>query len=128
MKINNPHHLQVLKCQQFATSERFDEKVINMISRDMNKIDYALATSHEIYRTPLEVIFIGFFVYKEIGEIGLLGMLLLLAAVPFLCEFSSNSKFHNENFFIFRSFCYTKVIKISLQSFPSHREASRSDG
>lgn len=68
------------------TGERLDEKVINLISRDMNKIDYALATSHEIYRAPLEAFFIGIFVYREIGVAGLLGMLLLLGSVPILCE------------------------------------------
>jgi hypothetical protein len=69
------------------TGEPFDERVINLISRDMNKIDYALATSHEIYRAPLEALFIGVFVYREIGCAGLIGIVMLLGCVPFLCEF-----------------------------------------
>lgn len=69
------------------TAERFDEKLINLISRDMSKIDYALATSHEIYRAPIEAFFIGIFVYKEIGVGGLIGMMLLLGCIPLLCEF-----------------------------------------
>lgn len=53
----------------------------------MSKIDYALATAHEIYRAPLEALFITIMVYREMGLAGLVGALLLLAFVPFLCEF-----------------------------------------
>lgn len=69
------------------TGEPFDERVINLISRDMNKIDYALATSHEIYRAPLEAFFIAIFVYREIGVAGLIGIVMMLGCVPVLCEF-----------------------------------------
>jgi hypothetical protein len=82
--------LQVLKCRKFniTAGERLDEIVINLMSREMSKIDYALATGHEIYRAPLEGIFIAIFVYRQIGVAGLIGVLLLLAFVPLLCEFS----------------------------------------
>lgn len=56
------------------------------MSREMNKIDYALATGHEIYRAPLEAFFIAIFVYREIGVAGLLGALFLIAFVPLSCE------------------------------------------
>lgn len=83
--------LQVLKYRKFTTvaaaGERLDETVINLMSREMSKIDYALATGHEIYRAPLEGIFIAIFVYRQIGVAGLFGVLLLLAFVPLLCEF-----------------------------------------
>lgn len=76
----------MLNCKKFIIGERFDETVINLMSREMSKIDYALATGHEIYRAPLEAVFIIIFVYREIGIAGLFGAFLLLALVPLLCE------------------------------------------
>lgn len=76
----------MLRSQKFILGERFDETVINLMSRETSKIDYALATGHEIYRAPFEAFFIAIFVYREIGVAGLLGALLLIAFVPLSCE------------------------------------------
>lgn len=139
--------LQVLKYRALMTDERFDEKVINLISGDMNKIDYALATAHEIYRAPLEAFFIGIFVYRESGAAGLLGMLLMLSSVPLLCEllgvrtslfsnkimcsnplsFSSVFCLHkmNRKFFMC-SLYWQKVVNVSLAGISSYRAACQS--
>lgn len=91
--------MQVLKSQKFILGERFDETVINLITREMSKIDYALATGHEIYRAPIEAFFIAIFVYREIGVAGLLGALLLIAFVPLLCELKLSCFEHKLLFF-----------------------------
>lgn len=134
----------MLKHRAIMTDERFDEKVINLISGDMNKIDYALATAHEIYRAPFEAFFIGIFVYRESGVAGLFGMFLMLACVPLLCELllrgedaahcvpaplfpSSIFCIHkmNEKFFMC-SLYWQKVVNVSLAGISSYRAACQS--
>lgn len=78
--------IQVLKCQKFHSDERLDIKVINLLSQEINKLDYAVATCHELYRAPLEAVFIGYFIFKEAGVAGLFGIILMLAFVPLLCK------------------------------------------
>jgi hypothetical protein len=55
----------------------------------MNKLDYAIATCHEIYRAPLEALLIAYFIHKESGVAGLFGIISMMAFVPLLCEFCS---------------------------------------
>lgn len=76
----------MLKYQKLHTDDRLDIRVINIMSREINKLDYAVATSHELYRAPLEAVLMGFFVYIEAGVAGLLGIILVLSFVPLLCE------------------------------------------
>ncbi|KAG5669864.1 hypothetical protein PVAND_000155 [Polypedilum vanderplanki] len=73
---------KVLKLSKNST--QFHIIVTNLISRDMNKLDYAIATCHEIYRIPLEALFIAYFIYKETGIVGLFGIISMIAFVPLL--------------------------------------------
>ncbi|XP_070505627.1 probable multidrug resistance-associated protein lethal(2)03659 isoform X2 [Chironomus tepperi] len=75
---------KVLKCQKSHVDERLDVKVINLMSREINKLDYAIATCHELYRAPLEAVLIGIYIFKEVGFEGIFGKILMLAFVPLL--------------------------------------------
>lgn len=52
----------------------------------VSKLQRSLATSHEVYRAPLEALVIGYLVYREMGSSGAIGIASLMFFVPALCE------------------------------------------
>lgn len=87
---------QVLKSSKRSTHEQLKNEMLLLMSREINsKFGYAIATCHEIYRAPLEAIFITILIFKEIGIAGIFGIALIIVFVPLLCEFLYAQKHAN---------------------------------
>uniref|UniRef100_A0A182M8V5 Uncharacterized protein n=1 Tax=Anopheles culicifacies TaxID=139723 RepID=A0A182M8V5_9DIPT len=75
--------LSVLKLSRSTTAgDGLNGKIINLLSNDVGKFDIALCFIHDLWKGPMEAILLGYFIYREIGFSGLLGMAFLLSFIP----------------------------------------------
>lgn len=58
-------------------------QVINLLSNDVGKFDIALCFIHDLWKGPVEAVFLGYFIYREIGVSGIIGMAFVLGFIPF---------------------------------------------
>jgi hypothetical protein len=77
---------QVLKFKKSSVAEGLNGQLINLMSNDVSKFDLAVGFFHDSYKGPIEAIFLSYFIYREIGMSGLLGVSLLICFIPFQCE------------------------------------------
>ncbi|XP_055678762.1 ATP-binding cassette sub-family C member 4-like [Lutzomyia longipalpis] len=73
---------KILRLSKCAAFSGLNGQVINLMSNDVGEFDVALSSIHDLYKGPFEVILIGYFLYREIGVAGLIGMAFLLAFIP----------------------------------------------
>lgn len=52
------------------------------MSNDVGKFDIALAFLHDLWKGPLELFLLGYFIYREIGVAGILGLGFMLSFIP----------------------------------------------
>lgn len=76
----------MLQLKQSATHDTLMGELMNFMTDISTKLQRSLATSHELYRAPLEAVTIGFLVYREMGSSGAFGVASLIIFVPLLCE------------------------------------------
>lgn len=55
---------------------------VNLMSNDVNRFDTAPIYLHYLYISPIQTSFITYFLYKEMGISGIIGVLTVLAVVP----------------------------------------------
>ncbi|GAB0093527.1 probable multidrug resistance-associated protein lethal(2)03659 [Sergentomyia squamirostris] len=73
---------KVLRMSRCAGFSDLNGRVINLMSNDVGEFDSVLCSLHDLYKGPIEVILIGYFLYREIGVAGLIGMAFMLAFTP----------------------------------------------
>uniref|UniRef100_A0A1B0DCY7 Uncharacterized protein n=1 Tax=Phlebotomus papatasi TaxID=29031 RepID=A0A1B0DCY7_PHLPP len=73
---------KILKMSKCAAFSGLNGQVINLMSNDVGEFDTALSSIHDLYKGPIEAMLIGYFLYREIGIAGLIGMAFLLAFIP----------------------------------------------
>lgn len=52
------------------------------MSNDVGKFEIALAFIHDLWKGPLELFLLGYFIYREIGIAGMLGIGFMLSFIP----------------------------------------------
>lgn len=52
------------------------------MSNDVAKFDTATGFVHDIWKGPIELVVLGWFIYREIGVAGLIGIAFLLSFIP----------------------------------------------
>jgi len=57
-------------------------QVINLMSNDVSKFDWAISFIQDLWKGPFETILIGYFIYREMSYAGLVGLAFLLAFMP----------------------------------------------
>lgn len=65
-----------------VTIEGFNGKVINLMSTDVAHFDYCMFYIHLLWKGPVEILVFGYFIYKEIGYYGWIGIGFILCFVP----------------------------------------------
>lgn len=56
--------------------------VVNLMSNDVNRFDTGLMFFHFLWLSPLQMLLIIYFLYREIGVPALLGMLAIFIFIP----------------------------------------------
>uniref|UniRef100_A0A336M188 CSON010264 protein n=1 Tax=Culicoides sonorensis TaxID=179676 RepID=A0A336M188_CULSO len=73
---------KILALSKSATIDGINGRVINLISNDVGKFEIALAFLHDLWKGPLELFLLGYFIYREIGVAGILGLGFMLSFIP----------------------------------------------
>jgi hypothetical protein len=57
-------------------------KVINLLSNDLGKFELALTFLHDLWKGPVEVLIIGYLIWREVGLAGFVGVIFILCFIP----------------------------------------------
>ncbi|XP_055588125.1 probable multidrug resistance-associated protein lethal(2)03659 [Uranotaenia lowii] len=71
--------LQLRSCQ---SADGLSGRVINLMSNDVSRFDYAVIFFHDLWKGPVELIIVTGLVYDLMGPSGLIGIVLLLLFIP----------------------------------------------
>lgn len=61
-------------------------QIINLMSSDLSKFEYAVAYFHEIGKGPLHILLTVVLAYHEIGVAGIFGVATIVSVVPLQCK------------------------------------------
>ncbi|XP_050293272.1 probable multidrug resistance-associated protein lethal(2)03659 [Anthonomus grandis grandis] len=74
---------KALKLSKSALAETTVGQMVNLISNDVGRFELATTHIHNLWMAPLETIIVLVIMYFNIGYTGMIGVLLLLAFIPF---------------------------------------------
>lgn len=67
-------------------------QAINLMSNDVNRFDWLMSFTHDIWRAPLGSAIAGYFIFAQVGYAGLLGMAILVFVMPFQGKIDNSLK------------------------------------
>uniref|UniRef100_A0AAG5CQF6 Uncharacterized protein n=1 Tax=Anopheles atroparvus TaxID=41427 RepID=A0AAG5CQF6_ANOAO len=73
---------KALRITKAAGTDGMTGQVINLMSNDVAKFDTATGFVHDIWKGLIELLVLGYFIYKQIGVSGLFGIAFLLSFIP----------------------------------------------
>ncbi|XP_063704489.1 probable multidrug resistance-associated protein lethal(2)03659 [Culicoides brevitarsis] len=73
---------KTLALKKCAIIDGLGGRVINLMSNDVAKFEIALCFLHDLWKGPLELFLLGYFIYREIGVAGILGLGFMLSFIP----------------------------------------------
>lgn len=77
---------KALHLSQTALGETAPGKVVNLLSNDVSRFDYASMFLNALWESPIIAIIITALVWLEIGLVGMIGIVTVLSIVPFMSE------------------------------------------
>lgn len=86
-------YLQVLKIKKSAEFDGLSGQIINLMSNDVLKFDTAVSFIHDLWKGPIELFLFGFFIYREIGISGFIGISFMLGFIPLQSEYWNICKY-----------------------------------
>ncbi|XP_053685775.1 ATP-binding cassette sub-family C member 4-like [Sabethes cyaneus] len=73
---------KVLEMSSAQSTDGLSGRVINLMSNDVSRFDYAVIFFHDLWKGPVELLIVSVLVYRLIGVSGLVGIVLLLLFIP----------------------------------------------
>lgn len=73
---------KILRMSVCTVSDGLNGQAVNLISNDVATFDYATCFLQELWVGPVEAGIMGYFIYREIGYSGLVGIVVMLAFIP----------------------------------------------
>lgn len=73
---------QALKLTKSAAVDGLNGQVINLMSNDVARFDVTMGFVHDLWKGPVELVLMGYFIYREIGYYGLTGIGFLMCFLP----------------------------------------------
>lgn len=74
---------KALKLSKSALGETTVGQMVNLISNDVGRFDFAMQHFHNLWVAPLETVVVMCFLYFYVGPTGLVGAMFLLLFIPF---------------------------------------------
>lgn len=78
---------KILRMSVCTVTDGINGQAVNLISNDVATFDYATCFLQELWVGPVEAVVMGYFIYREIGYPGLIGIGVMLAFIPLQGEF-----------------------------------------
>lgn len=73
---------KALRLTKSVAIDGLNGQVINLMSTDVGRFDASVSLLHDLWKGPLELIVMGYLIYREIGAYGLVGIAFLLCFLP----------------------------------------------
>lgn len=73
---------KILRMSVCTVTDGINGQAVNLISNDVATFDYATCFLQELWVGPVEAVVMGYFIYREIGYPGLIGIAVMLAFIP----------------------------------------------
>lgn len=74
---------KALRISKSMAIDGFDGQVINLMSNDVAKFDSCISLVADLWKGPIELFVLGYFIYREISFCGLVGIGFMLLVIPF---------------------------------------------
>lgn len=104
--------MQALRLTKSYAVDGLNGQVINLMSSDVNRFNNSMVFLHNLWKGPLEMAVFSYFLYREIGYYGFIGMGFILCFVPIQSKWrrSSITNVDNEfdDFSLFAQFVWEK--------------------
>lgn len=65
-----------------STEDGDSGKIVNLLTNDLAKFDYAFFLIHEVWKGPLQSLLYLLIIYSEVGWAGVIGLAFLLSFIP----------------------------------------------
>lgn len=65
-----------------STEDGDSGKIVNLLTNDLAKFDYAFFLIHEIWKGPLQSLLYLMIIYTEVGWSGVISLVFLLSFIP----------------------------------------------
>ncbi|KAJ6637207.1 putative multidrug resistance-associated protein lethal [Pseudolycoriella hygida] len=73
---------KALKLTKSVSIDGLNGQVINLMSNDVARFDVTMGFVHDLWKGPIELGLLGYFIYREIGFYGWIGIGVLLCFIP----------------------------------------------
>lgn len=73
---------KALKLTKSVSVDGIAGQVINLMSNDVSRFDFSTGYVNDLFKGPLEMFIFGYFIYREIGAYGLIGIGCLISFMP----------------------------------------------
>lgn len=73
---------KVLRLPRAAVRDGLNGQLINLLSNDVARFEYALLFLHDVWKGPAETIMFAYFIYREIGLAAVIGIAFVLCFIP----------------------------------------------
>ncbi|XP_037030669.1 multidrug resistance-associated protein 4-like [Bradysia coprophila] len=73
---------KALKLTKSVSIDGLNGQVINLMSNDVARFDVTMGFVHDLWKGPIELGLLGYFIYREIGFYGWIGIGFLLCFIP----------------------------------------------
>lgn len=83
-------YFQALKLTKSVSIDGLNGQVINLMSNDVARFDVTMGFVHDLWKGPIELALLGYFIYREIGFYGWIGIGFLLCFIPLQSKFNKN--------------------------------------
>lgn len=80
------HILQSLRLSQTALGETSPGKVVNLLSNDVNRFEWATFFMNFLWTAPLVTFLVGCLMWNDVGWTGLIGIFIIFCVVPVLSK------------------------------------------
>lgn len=78
--------LQTLRLSKSALADITTGQIVNLMASDLNRFEFCFLNIHYLWIGPITVSCVAFFLLRQVGVAGFIGMVALVASVPFQCK------------------------------------------
>lgn len=85
----------MLRLLKSSSEDGQNGQIINLLSSDLLKFEYALGLLHEVWKGPMQVLLFLVVIYYEIGASGIVGIAFIASFIPLQCKCIGHKRFQH---------------------------------
>ena len=77
---------KILRMTKSSQMSGLNGRVINLFANDFEKLENSISCFQDVWKAPLQTFLLGYFIYREIGVSGIIGVAFILSLIPIQCQ------------------------------------------